>query len=102
MAQARDRELPAVEHDRAQERFVARAGGEVAELDYRRRGDRLSIVHTGVPAPLEGRGIGSELVRAAVELAAAEGLTVVPHCTFARWWLEGHPDVAASVTVDLR
>jgi predicted GNAT family acetyltransferase len=101
VAQAHGRELPAVEHDQAQERFVVRAGGEVAELDYRRRGDRLSILHTGVPASLEGKGIGSELVRAAVELAAAEGLTVVPYCTFAQWWLEGHPDVAASVTVDL-
>lgn len=77
-----------------------REEGHVAELDYHRRGDRLSILHTGVPAPLEGKGVGSALVRAAVELAAAEGLTVVPYCPFARRWLEAHPEVAASVPVD--
>ena len=101
VAQAPGRRIPAVEHDPAGERLVARSGGEVAELEYRRRGDRLSILRTGVPAPFERRGVGSELVRAAVELAAAEGLTVVPCCTFVQWWLEGHTDLAASVTVDL-
>lgn len=77
-----------------------REGGDVAELDYHRSTDRLSILHTGVPAPLEGKGVGSALVRAAVEFAAAEGLTVVPSCPFAQRWLEGHPDVAASVPIE--
>ena len=91
----------AVEHDAAGERFVVREGGEVAVLEYHRRGDRISILHTGVPVSLEKRGIGSELVRAAVELATAERLTVVPCCTFVQWWLERHPDLAASVNIDL-
>jgi len=67
---------------------------------YRRNGDRLILVHTGVPAELAGRGVGGQLVRAAVERAAAEGLTVVPWCPYARKWLEDHPDAAAAVTVD--
>jgi uncharacterized protein len=92
--------LPAgVEHVRTEERFVVREGDDVAELDYHRRGNRLSIVHTGVPPAMERRGTGSALVRAAVEYAAAEGLTVVPSCSFARWWLEHHPDAAASVPI---
>lgn len=77
-----------------------REGDDVAELEYHRRGDRLSLLHTGVPASLEGRGIGSALVGAAVEFAAEEGLTVVPYCPFAKGWLEHHPGVAASVPVD--
>ncbi len=93
-------QLPAVEHDAAGERFIVREGGEVAALEYHRRGDRISILHTGVPVSLERRGIGSELVRAAVELAAAERLTVVPCCAFVKWWLEAHPDLEASVVVD--
>jgi len=69
-------------------------------LDFRRHGDRLVIVHTGVPEALEGQGIGGELVRAALELAEADHLTVVPRCPFARQWLEDHPDDAARVPVD--
>jgi uncharacterized protein len=93
------RELPLVEDDQSEERLVVRQGDDVAELVYHRRGDRLSLLHTGVPASLEGRGIGSALVRAAVERAAQEGLTIVAYCSFAKGWLESHPDVAASVSV---
>jgi uncharacterized protein len=81
-------------------RFELVAGDQVAALVYRRRADRLVLVHTGVPGALEGRGAGGQLVAAAVSRAAAEGLTVVPLCSFARSWLRSHPDVAGPVTID--
>jgi predicted GNAT family acetyltransferase len=80
--------------------FEARANGAVAELIYRRRADRLVLVHTEVPDELNGRGVGGRLVQAAVARAASEGLIVVPLCPFARSWLERHPDAAAAVTID--
>ncbi len=80
-------------------RFVLARDGEEAELVYRRHGDRLVLVHTGVPDALEGQGVGGTLVAAAVERAAADGLTVVPECSFAAGWLERHPEEAARVTV---
>ena len=40
------------------------------------------------------------LVRAAVSRAVREGLTVVPLCPFARHWLERHPEVASTVTIE--
>ena len=58
------------------------------------------LVHTGVPDELGGRGLGGVLVRAALERAVAESLTLVPECPFARSWLEKHPDDAARVTID--
>lgn len=86
--------------NRAERRFELTVDGAVAELLYRRRADRLVLLHTEVPAALGGRGFGGQLVQAAVERAAAEGLTIVPLCPFARTWLERHPDVADSVNVD--
>jgi predicted GNAT family acetyltransferase len=74
--------------------------GYVAELVYRRRADRLVLVHTEVPDALEGHGLGGQLVAAAVSWAAAEDLTVVPLCAFARSWLSRHPDVAGTVRID--
>ena len=71
----------------AASRFELAIGGQLAELIYRLRADRLVLVHTGVPEALEDHGIGGQLVRAAVDRAAAEGLTVVPLCPFARDWL---------------
>ena len=47
-----------------------------------------------------GHGLGGRLVRAALDRAARDGLTVVPWCPFARHWLEEHPEEAARVTLD--
>jgi predicted GNAT family acetyltransferase len=91
---------PQVTHDPDHARFEYRAGSSVAELVYRLHGERMVLLHTGVPHALEKHGIGGELVRAAVGYAASQGLTVVPACPFARDWLERNPDVAGQVPID--
>jgi uncharacterized protein len=77
-----------------------RADGQLAKLMYRTRAGRLVLVHTEVPEALGGRGIGGELVRAAIRKAKAESMTLVPLCPFARSWLERHPDEAKAVPID--
>ena len=84
----------------AADRFELTIDGHTAELVYRRRGDRLVLIHTGVPDELEGHGVGGRLVRAAVDRGEREGLTLVPECPFARAWLERHPDEAARVKIE--
>ena len=91
-----------VTDNQAESRLELEADGHVAELEYRRNGNRLVLIHTEVPTELEGRGLGGRLVTAAVERARRDGMTVVPLCPFARGWLERHPDVAAQVEVDWR
>jgi predicted GNAT family acetyltransferase len=75
---------------------------DLAELVYEVDGDRLILVHTGVPESLGGRGVGSRLVRASIARAAHDGLTIVPWCPFARGWLREHPDAAQGVRVDFK
>ena len=89
-----------VTDNRADSRFELTVDGAVAELVYRRRADRLVLIHTEVPSRLEHQGLGGALVKAAVDRAVSEGLTVVPLCPFARTWLERHPEAAATVNVD--
>ncbi|HEU5419322.1 MAG TPA: GNAT family N-acetyltransferase [Streptosporangiaceae bacterium] len=93
-------DLPQVTDNREDSRLELTADGHRAELIYRQRGGRLVLRHTGVPAAIGGRGLGGQLVAAALARAAADGLTVVPLCPFARDWLERHPAAAATVTVD--
>ncbi|MDQ1439166.1 MAG: uncharacterized protein QOK43_2795 [Acidimicrobiaceae bacterium] len=91
---------PEVRNDPEELRFVVEVDGALAELVYELQPSRLVLVHTEVPDALAGRGIGGRLVRAAVERSAAEHLTVVPWCPFARRWLAEHPDVASTLTID--
>jgi predicted GNAT family acetyltransferase len=86
--------------DEANGRFVRSEDGVDAQLLYRTESDRLILLHTEVPEAIGGRGIGGRLVRAAVDRAARTGETIAPWCPYARSWLEKHPDVAKSVTVD--
>ena len=81
----------------AESRFELRQDARLAELVYRLRDNRLVLLHTEVPAELEGHGIGGRLVTAAVDRAVREGLTLVPLCPFARDWLERHPEAGRAV-----
>jgi len=91
---------PQVVNDPRGSRFAVEADGHTAELVYRVVADRLVLIHTEVPEAIDGRGLGSDLVRAAIEHAVEHRLTVVPKCPFARGWLERHPEEASRVTID--
>ena len=56
-------------------------------------GNTMMLVHTEVPPQLEGRGIASLLVRAAFEYARANGMDVLPVCSYVRVWAQRHPEV---------
>src|SRR5699024_1640775 len=81
-------------------RFVFESEGYEAELTYRVVDGQLRLIHTGVPEALGGRGLGGDLVRAAVQRARADRLVIVPWCPFTRSWLEKHPDERSGVSID--
>jgi uncharacterized protein len=82
----------------AESRFEVTREGHTGELTYAVDGDRITLIHTGVPEELEGRGIAGELVRAAVDRAERDGLTIAPWCPYARRWLRKH---AAEIDVPI-
>jgi predicted GNAT family acetyltransferase len=76
-------------------RFEARVEGELAGiLDYRLAGSVATMPHTQVEPRFEGRGIGSALVRCAVDTARQRHWQIVPACWFVAAWIDRHPDAA--------
>jgi predicted GNAT family acetyltransferase len=73
-----------------EERWQVSRGADEAFLSYSRHGDLLYLTHTEVPSAFRGEGLGVKLVRAAMDYARDEKLTVVPFCPFARAYLERH------------
>ena len=78
--------------DRA--RFEVVVDGHAGELEYRIADGVMSILHTGVAPELEGRGIAGALMRAALAHAQATGLKVRPLCSYARTYIDRHPETA--------
>jgi predicted GNAT family acetyltransferase len=91
---------PNVTDDRVHHCLLFQKDGQVAHLDYREDGGRLTLIHTEVPDGLGGHGIGGLLVRAGVARAVRDNLTIVPWCSYARKWLQDHPDVASAASID--
>lgn len=76
-------------------RFEIDVDGEVAGYaEYRRREGVVTFTHTVVDPAYEGRGVGSALVRGALDAVRAEGARVLAQCPFVRAWIERHPDYA--------
>ena len=68
-------------------RLELAVGDETAFLAYERGPGSLVVLHTEVPVSLRGQGFGSTLVKAATDLARAEGVRIVAVCPFAREYL---------------
>lgn len=79
-------------HKPESDRFEIHEDGRVAYVEYYVRNGSLDVTHTIVPIPLENRGIGSALVKAAYDWACSEGLKPAATCTFAIAWLRRHPE----------
>ncbi len=47
-----------------------------------------------MPKELGGKGVGSKLVKGALEQVRRDGLKVVPDCPFVNAYIEKHPEQA--------
>ncbi len=83
-----------VRHEREANRFAATVDGQECELDYRIEGGVLTILHTGVPSAVGGRGIAAQLTRATLEFARAENLKIYPACSYAAVFFRRNPQYA--------
>jgi hypothetical protein len=73
---------------------VLEEGRVLGEILYRRRGDRVVLLHTEVLPSAEGSGLGSRLVAGALDNIRARGLRVVPLCPFVAAYIRRHPEYA--------
>jgi predicted GNAT family acetyltransferase len=77
-------------HDSHAHRLTAQLEGYTGLLDYELDGKVMSITHTRVPRAIGGRGVAGELMQGAVELAAANGWSVKPVCSYAVAYMQKH------------
>ena len=83
-----------VRDNKAQSRFELDVEGTVAFANYRRTPSAVIITHTETPRALRGRGVGSQLVKGALELIRADGHKVIAGCGFVVDYLDKNPQYA--------
>lgn len=80
--------------------YIEHEGKEIAAMHYVWAGtDKMIIDHTEVSEAFEGRGLGKQLVHAAVEYARANAVKIIPLCPFAKGVfdrVEAYRDVLAA------
>jgi predicted GNAT family acetyltransferase len=76
----------------ARHRFELHEAGQTSFVLYSKTENSVRLIHTEVPPALQGKGVGSRLVRGVLRLAEQEKLTVIPVCPFVVEYLKRHPE----------
>ena len=76
-------------------RYELRVGDEVVgQIRYATEPGLVVLIHTEVAESVEGKGLGSVLVRGALDDLRARGLRIVPVCPFVAAYVRRHPEYA--------
>ncbi len=72
----------------AHHRYELTVDGHLAATYYKLSDGVITFVHTEVPPELGGKGIGSRLIRGALDQVRADGLKVIAQCPFVKAFIE--------------
>ena len=78
--------------NKERKRFELQLEGAVAFVEYIRAKDAVYLTHTEVPKSLEGKGVGSELVRQVLQGMKEEASLIAPLCPFVAAYIKRHPE----------
>ena len=87
---------PDVILNEAEHRFELTVDGHMAYEVFERFPGGIAYLHTIVPKALEGRGVGSKLVKYILDYAAEHKLKVRPDCPFVKAYIDRHPEYQAN------
>ena len=89
-----------VRNNEAEGRYELAIQGECAIAAYDRRDGALVFTHTQVPEAVEGQGVASRLIAAALQDARERGLKVIPLCEFVAAYMDRHPEEQDLLALD--
>lgn len=81
-----------IDDNTARRRYELVVDGVTAYVDYVRSPGVVALVHTVVPERVGGRGIGSRLVRHALDDARRRGEKVAAQCDFVAAFIGKHAE----------
>jgi len=83
-----------VQDNRDEARFELKIDGQTSYVYYETRPGIITLTHTDVPRVMEGKGVGSRLIKGTLDLVRARGLKVVAQCPFVAAYIKKHKEYA--------
>ena len=81
-----------IRHNATSHRFEYEEETYLCVLEYVRTNDSVTFTHTGVPPPVERRGIAADLTEAGLQWARRNKLRVVPACSYVAAYIRRNPE----------
>jgi hypothetical protein len=98
MTSTSDGRLIDLARDEKGRRYRASVDGEViGEAEFLLTPELVVFTHTEIDPLFEGQGVGSVLIRWALDDARTRGYVVLPSCPFVRAFITRHPDEYADL-----
>lgn len=91
-----DSNQPEVILNEAAHRFELHVDGHMAYEVFERFPGGIAYLHTIVPKELNGKGVGSKLVKYILDYAEQNHLKVRPDCPFVKAYIDKHPEYQAN------
>jgi uncharacterized protein len=85
-------ELSVTDHPEAARYELTVDGGRAGFVTYRQSPGVIAFLHAEVDPTRERRGLGSAMVRGALDDARARGMAVRPVCPFVQSFIEKHTE----------
>ena len=73
-------------------RMELEINGNIAFIEYKFKNNNLFLIHTEVPAALEGKGAGTAIAQKALQFARDNNYKIIPICPFLQRYLKRHPE----------
>jgi len=83
-----------IQNNSAENRYELNVEGHSAAAYYEIANGVITFVHTEVPPELGGKGVGSRLIKGALDQVRAAGLKVVAQCPFVKAYIGKHAEYA--------
>jgi len=83
-----------VVNNKAHHRFELAIEGHLAATYYKIENGVITFIHTEVPPELGGKGVGSKLVKDALDQVRKEGMKVIAQCPFVKAYIDKHNEYA--------
>ena len=78
-------------------RFEVEIQDKMAIMDYKKKDNKLYILHTEVPKEFEGKGIASAMVKKVLNLIKEKDMKLVSLCPFVSGYIKRHPEYKSLV-----